>query len=260
MTSPDGEALPGGNSGSRVVRDGGFIVKDATPSTDAVHRYLGALHQAGIDVPLPHGRDGAGRQLLEFIDGTPAMAVPQLDHAALRRIGALVRSIHDASESFEIPAGIEWTSAIPAPGAELMCHNDLAPWNLLIGERWVFVDWDTAAPSTRSWDLAYAAQAFTLNDTSRAPAEAASGLAAFADGYGADAGLRSTLPEVMIRRVDAMVTLLEQSRSSGTEPWASMHDEGHGDHWRAVRAYVADNTDIWRRALTDGTSNRPTQV
>ena len=90
MTVPDGEALPGGNSGSRVVHDGGFIVKDATPSTDAVHRYLGALLQAGIDVPLPHGRDGAGRQLLEFIDGTPAMAVPQLDHAALRRIGALV--------------------------------------------------------------------------------------------------------------------------------------------------------------------------
>lgn len=38
---------------------------------------------------------------------------------------------------------------------------------------------DTAAPSTRLWDLAYAAQAFTLSDTNQAPEEAAQNLTAF---------------------------------------------------------------------------------
>ncbi|WP_407645311.1 phosphotransferase [Brevibacterium pigmentatum] len=32
-------------------------------------------------------------------------------------------------------------------------HGDLTPWNLLLGERWVFIDWDSAAASARLWDL-----------------------------------------------------------------------------------------------------------
>ncbi|WP_308196833.1 phosphotransferase family protein [Arthrobacter bambusae] len=91
----------------------------------------------------------------------------------------MVRAIHDASESFVPPRDARWNVAISSPGEELICHNDLAPWNLIIGDRWTFIDWDAAAPSTRLWDLAYAAQAFTLSDTNQAPEEAAQNLTAF---------------------------------------------------------------------------------
>ena len=42
----------------------------------------------------------------------------------------------------------------------IIAHQDLAPWNLVIGDRWAFIDWDTAAPGTRLWDLAYAVHGF----------------------------------------------------------------------------------------------------
>lgn len=130
-----------------------------------------------------------------------------------------------------------------------MCHNDLAPWNLIIGDRWTFIDWDAAAPSTRLWDLAYAAQAFTLSDHHQVPQEAARNLRAFIEGYGADRSLREQLPEAMHRRATAMYDLLKSSHDAGFEPWGSMYVEGHGDHWRAATNYVRRHQDVWLHAL-----------
>ena len=52
-----------------------------------------------------------------------------------------------------------------------------------MGERWTFIDWDGAGPRTNLRDLAYAAQAFTLDDGARAPVAAAQQLAAFVNGH-----------------------------------------------------------------------------
>ena len=58
-----------------------------------------------------------------------------LESNDLRRVGRMIRQIHDASESIPIPVPVEWNTLIPADNPNLMCHNDLATWNLLIGER-----------------------------------------------------------------------------------------------------------------------------
>lgn len=160
-----------------------------------------------------------------------------------------MRAIHDASEAFTPDPGASWTTAIPSPGEELICHNDLAPWNLIIGERWTFIDWDAAAPSTRLWDLAYAAQAFTLSDTQQAPEESARNLAAFVDGYEADHVLRADLPTAMHRKAAEMYNLLSTSYETGQEPWGTMFASGHGDHWRAATQYAGQHQAIWAEAL-----------
>lgn len=63
----------------------------------------------------------------------------------------------------------------------------------------------------------------------------------FVDGYRAEPALRDALPDVVLRRVAAMLELLESGRETGREPWASMFAAGHGDHWAAVTEYVAKN-------------------
>lgn len=243
------EPLEGGNTSDGVVRIGGTVRKPWTASTANVVAFVEALRSAGVDAPAPMGRDGHGRQVQEFVPGTLAINADPLSQAELHRVGGMVRAIHDASMTYVPPRDAVWETAIPAPASELVCHNDLAPWNLLIGDRWTFIDWDAAAPSTRVWDLAYSAQAFTLSDTSRDPRHAADDLAAFLDGYRADDSMRRLLPDVMAERTAAMYNLLRNSHDAGKEPWASMFTAGHGDHWASADNYVRSHRDTWLEAL-----------
>lgn len=243
------QILEGGNVTDGVVRIGQTVRKPWTESTPNVLEFMTAIRRAGVDVPAVLGRDEQGRQITEFVPGRLALESAPLTHTELRRVGAMVRAIHDASEMFVPSHNAKWAGAIPAPGDELVCHNDLAPWNLIVGDRWVFIDWDAAAPSTRLWDLAYAAQAFTLSDTKLAPEQAAQNLAAFIGGYRADQGLREQLPEAMCRRAAAMYHLLKSSHESLHEPWGSMYVEGHGEHWRAATKYAQRHQKLWSKAL-----------
>lgn len=244
------EPLTGGNSLEAVTRRGDTVRKSATASTPAVHSFLRHLGARGIDVPSPLPSDDAAVQVLSFVPGTLAAQLPPFDATGLATVGALVRSIHDAAASFARPEDATWTTAIPAPGADLVCHNDLAPWNLIVGDGLVFIDWDASAPSTRVWDLAYATQAFCLNDPSRPPNAAAHDLEAFVEGYGASDAVRHLLADTIVARVSAMERLLRESHQTGKAPWAEMFVNGHGDHWRGVLEYVTAHRSTWHRALT----------
>ncbi|WP_338420351.1 phosphotransferase [Agromyces albus] len=162
----------------------------------------------------------------------------------------MIRQIHDASKSFAMPDPDGWNVLLPVEHPDLMCHNDLAPWNLIMGDRWVFIDWDGAGPSTRLWDLAYAAQSFGLLVDGQPVHEAALRLRAVVDGYGADIALRTALPAAMAKRTAAMHDLLKSSHETGFQPWADMYVAGHGEHWRGAADYVRQNLPVWDQALT----------
>lgn len=256
MTEHCEQPLEGGNATDGVVRLGDTVRKPWGPTTLAVHELMRTVAAAGVDVPEPLGRDERGRQILEFVPGPLALRCPPLSLAELGRVGRLIRAIHDACEGFIPSAPAPWEPLLPAPGgeADLVCHGDLTPWNLLLGERWVFIDWDEASPSTRLWDLAYSAQAFTLNDASADPEESAARLAALVDGYGADAALRARLPRAMVERTEAMHELLRTSHATGREPWGSMFVQGHGEHWRRAADHVATHEALWARVLNGSTA------
>ncbi|UNK70957.1 phosphotransferase [Microbacterium sp. H1-D42] len=248
-------ALTGGNASGSVVKVGSTVRKAWTRATPSVHAYMASVREAGVDLPEPMGQDERGRQVIEFVPGRLAIGSPPLTRAELHRVGSMVRAIHDASADFVPAADARWDTAIPAPGAELVCHNDLAPWNLIIGERWVFIDWDAAAPSTRLWDLAYAAQAFTLSNVDNPPERAARDLGAFVDGYDAGASLRAALPAAIEQRAEAMLELLRSADAEGREPWATMFTDGHGAHWTSAVDYVRAHQGLWRAALVDGSAH-----
>jgi len=241
--------LTGGNASGRVVRVGGTVRKPWTRTSAVSQAYVEELRSRGVDAPQPLGRDERGRAVLEYVDGPLAQDLMPLDDAGLHRVGAMVRAIHDASEGIPIAHALGAEMLLPAEDADLLCHNDLAPWNLVVGERWAFIDWDGAGPSTRLWDLAYAAQSFGMLVGGESVDAAARRLRAFVDGYGADASLRAALPAAMAKRTAAMFELLRSSSETGFQPWADMYRSGHGEHWRHAAAYVSAHEVQWADAL-----------
>jgi Ser/Thr protein kinase RdoA (MazF antagonist) len=253
---PDDQAehvLEGGNVAQRVVRLGQTVRKPAGPHTPAVEAFLAHLQAAGF-TGAPHslGRDEQGRHVLEYVPGQLAMDAPPMDLAGLSRVGRLLRDLHDKSQDFEPPPDAHWLTAIPPDRRDLICHHDLAPWNLVIdADRWVFIDWDGAGPGSRLWDLAYAVQGFAFNGD-RDPAAHAVRLSAIADGYGLDGRQRADLPPLIGARTRAMFDLLRNSARTGQQPWARLHADGHGDYWGPAAEYAEANTGRWARALIPG--------
>lgn len=244
----DEEALHGGNASARVVRVGDTVRKPWLATTERTVAFMTALREQGVDVPEPLGRDQQGRLALEFVPGELAIDRGPLAAPLVHDVGALIRAIHDASTGLEVPRG--WDVLIPADQPHLVCHNDLAAWNLVIdGDRLVFIDWDGSGPSTRAWDLAYAAISFGFLFPGEPPQEAARRLSALVEGYRADDALRGALPATMTRRARAMHDLLKSAHDSGREPWGSMYADGHGQHWKDTAEFIALHEATWERAL-----------
>lgn len=156
----DEEVLSGGNS-SVVTRIGDAVHRQAGPWTPAVHALLAALRDAGIDgVPKPRGFDEQGREVLSFIPGDVAnyplpdwvWHPPVLDDA-----GSLLRRIHDAGVGL-VDRPLVWNTPTHDP-VEVICHNDVAPYNMAFedGVLTGLFDFDAASPGPRIWDLAYLA-------------------------------------------------------------------------------------------------------
>lgn len=156
----DEAALTGGNSNT-VTRIGDTVHRTAGAWTPAVHRLLAVLRSAGVtEVPEPLGFDDDGREVLSFLPGdVGAYPLPGWLWGAeiIDDAGALLRRVHDASTEL-VREDLVWATA-PHEPAEVICHNDAAPYNMTFANGRVtgLFDFDAASPGPRIWDLAYLA-------------------------------------------------------------------------------------------------------
>jgi aminoglycoside phosphotransferase (APT) family kinase protein len=160
------EVLHGGvaNAGA-VVRIGDCVERPAGAHAASIHALLAHLHERRFTgAPRPIRFEGGGRERLSFIEGdVPRRPWPRWwrDDRALASTAALLRSFHDAAETFVPPADATWSSELADPrGGNLICHNDVCPENVVFrdGRALALIDFDFAAPGRAVYDLAQLAK------------------------------------------------------------------------------------------------------
>lgn len=160
VPTPDEQALTGGNSGD-VVRSGDTVRRLAGPWSPAVQTLLGVLQASGVTtVPAPRGVDRQGRDVVSFLPGEVVNdPLPDWLWAAsiLRDAGLLLRRMHDASTDLA-QQELLWQVPTHQP-VEVVCHNDVAPYNMVFRDHQLvgLIDFDAASPGPRIWDFAYLA-------------------------------------------------------------------------------------------------------
>jgi hypothetical protein len=133
-----------------------------------VHAFLSYLESASFGLAprfLGFSPDGAER--LTYIAGTtgyPPLSEEIRSDDALASVARAIRAFHDTSQGYTFSPGFQWHGYEWARPARVDCigHFDLAPWNFVFDGTAVtgILDWDAVGPSSRVWDIAYAAYQF----------------------------------------------------------------------------------------------------
>ncbi|WP_219910745.1 aminoglycoside phosphotransferase family protein [Saccharothrix carnea] len=155
------EVLTGGGL-NEVVRVGSTVRRPTGPWTPTVHRLLEHLAPLGLS-PVVHGVvevGGERKEVLSYLEGEvghPPLREELRSDEVLVAVARMVRRLHDASVGLVgVREGWQFPAVEPV---EVICHNDLAPYNMVFRDGMpvgVF-DFDGARPGPRWWDLAYTA-------------------------------------------------------------------------------------------------------
>jgi hypothetical protein len=251
------EPLDGGNVAT-VVRVGDTVRRPAGPWSEAVHELLRFLEDVGFAyAPRVLGFDEQGREVLTYIDGETVGSVHPWPTWAwadetLVETAHIMRDYHDAVMGFR-PAGPRtWRFVTDRVGPdEVVCHNDIAPYNLVYRDGRVagIIDWDLASPASQAWDVAFAAWAFGPVHTTAhsqhlgAPIDVGRRLKLLCDSYGLDD--REGFLDLVSQRLHASITGIEGKAAAGEEPFRRLILAGHLARMREDAAWLAAHAAEW---------------
>ncbi|WP_194899835.1 phosphotransferase enzyme family protein [Catenulispora pinisilvae] len=247
MTS---EPMAGGVN--TVLRIGDRVHRPAGQWSPAVHALLEHLAAKGFaGAPRAHGFDAEGREILDFLPGEVPDSEAVVPDEVLVEVAVLLRVLHDASLGFVPPPDAAWYFE-PREPAEVVCHGDVAPYNTVFrsGHPVALIDFDTAHPAPRVWDVAYAAYRFVQLVEDGAPAvEQARRLALFADAYDLAAGDRAVLLDTVIARLDHLVGFMRAQAAAGHPAFSRHVAEGHDSYYLRNIDHIGRHRDTFAAAL-----------
>jgi hypothetical protein len=252
-SGPEEEPLTEGFRTAAVRRIGDIVRRSAGPWSPAVHAWLAHLAEVGAGLaPRPVTLDlHNGTEDLTYVQGVVLSGGVSPEYLwyddTLADVAQLIRRFHDAARSFVPRTGAAWQEAMAFPGGgEVICHNDLAPWNtVFVGHRPVaFIDWDEAAPGPRWWDVAYALWHFVplYGDPASDPFELgefeprARRSRLLCDAYGLHD--REGLVDRIIRRQRTVYRVFKDGARAGDLAYARLWEMGAGTGIRNQAAYV----------------------
>lgn len=250
------EPLVGGNLNAAVVRVGDTVRRAAGAWTPAVHALLEHLADVGYPAPRPMGMDEQCRETLSFVPGV-AIHPDHLDLVesivGLRRAARLIADYHEAQQTFRPPTDAVWrdNGRDPSGSNEVLAHNDFAPWNLIAGPAWVYIDWDLVAPGRRHWDLAWALHSFggLWPEAGRSHSVIAERIGAFCGAARVPVSARAELLHTVIERTAHHAAELRRRGEAGEDAYRRMLEDGHADGWERGSRYVEENVDRWLSLL-----------
>ncbi|MFD0206106.1 MULTISPECIES: aminoglycoside phosphotransferase family protein [Saccharothrix] len=232
------EALTGGGL-NEVVRVGSTVRRPTGPWTPNVHRLLEHLAPLGLS-PVVHGVievGGERREVLSYLEGEvghPPLREELRSDEVLVAVARMVRRLHDASVGL-VGVGEGWQFPAVEP-VEVICHNDLAPYNMVFRDGMpvgVF-DFDGARPGPRWWDLAYTAYCLVPFSPEFGGVEEQWRRARlFCEAYGV--GVEG-LGRWVLARLEDMVGMIRER----PEFWRQ-REEGHEAYYLGHVEYVKDN-------------------
>jgi Ser/Thr protein kinase RdoA (MazF antagonist) len=241
------ERLDGGMT--QVVRRGATVVRAAGPWTASVHALLHHVRARGVAwVPEPLGVLPDGREVLSFLEGeVPRYPLPShvWDQDVVAAAAELLRGLHDATAGFPLE-NRTWQLAAHAP-AQVVCHNDFAPHNLVFrdGIPVAVIDFDTASPGPRAWDLAhlgYRLVPLTAPGHPEVPPSSAAAraarLGALCAAYARGAAVPGCSPEEVLRLAVARVEELAEFTAARARADRSAALARHVELYRADVAYL----------------------
>jgi hypothetical protein len=231
-----------GGSHSEAVRVGDTVRRVGRPWSSDVLDLLRHLERQGFGgAPRALGFDDRGREVLTYVDGEVGSDLS--DHV-LVRLGGLLREFHDAAATFPW-TGREWQVPVRQP-VETICHNDLKPGNVVLraGVPVALIDWESAAPGPRAWDLGYAAWYWVPFSSAGLPTsieDKARRFRLLLDGYGVepDVGILRTGIERMRQYLDHLRGLV----ADGSEWEVAMARRGDLDELAREIAWVDDHAE-----------------
>ncbi|MCA9917896.1 MAG: aminoglycoside phosphotransferase family protein [Anaerolineales bacterium] len=251
------EFLQGGRE-NKIVRVANTVRRPAGPWTASVHALLGHVRAVGFTaVPQPVGFTEDGQEIVTFLEGDvcnyPLSAAAKSEEALISA-AQLLRAYHEATVTF-IEQNLEqfnWQLPAQSP-IEVICHGDFAPYNVVLnGNQAVgIIDFDTAHPGPRMWDLAYALYRWVpfhnpqnpdgLRDIEAQLARARR----FCAAYGFPVDQRHRLVEIMIVRLQTLLRHMQTEAQKGNETFMAHLAEGHHliyladiEYLRAKRPYL----------------------
>ena len=203
--------------------------------------------------------DVQGRAVLSFIPGDVHPGWPDPlpqwmfeDDVTLIAAASLLRRYHDSLDGFVPPADAHWRFV--APGThEVICHNDWSPGNALFRGHIpiVMLDWDSAGPGSRAWDLASSAYWWVpLNPRITPPslADKASRFALFCNSYGAGIARHDVL-DTLIELLPVQADVIQAGADAGDPGFAKLAG------WNIPAALLGDaDRLVQRRGALCGTT------
>ncbi|MGA9760882.1 MAG: phosphotransferase [Gaiellaceae bacterium] len=236
---------------NEVIRRGDRLYRPERPWSRSVLRLLEHVRRAGFEgAPEPFGLE-VGYEVLGWIAGdVEEPSGLDLDTSALRATARLLRRYHDATTGFD-PDGLVWQFPADQP-VEVVLHGDAAPYNCVFrgGLPVAWIDFDTARPGPRLYDVAYGAYRFCLirEPFGRLDDRDAERVREFADAYGLRSDEKARLPETMVARLRWLAALIRERAAAGDPAFSAHLADGHVELYTGHADLIEQSQEL-RRAL-----------